>query len=157
MNLCFLLQKYFPSKNWSNKTIKYSEKKKKWVGKAKTSLDLSDLRVWSEYFKGTVLGGKDAFVKWYGCAFLTAFVSLYLFTLSSADDESCFQSNPFVHYSVWGCNCSQSCKLAVSVYWCYLEQTVHLICFQGQILSTEQLCLTFSASSPPAGIKIDSK
>lgn len=160
MNLCFLLQKYFPSKNWSNKTIKYSGKKKKWVGKAKVSLDLSDLRVWSEHFKGTVLGGKDASVKWYGCAFLTDFVSLYLFPLSSADDENvCTSKATRLFTTVFEVIIvlSLSCKLAVPVYCCYLERTVHLMCFRGQIRSTEQLCLVFSASSPPTGIKIDSK
>lgn len=48
-----------------------------------------------------------------------------------------------------------SCKLVVPVYWYYLEQAVQLICFRG--LSTGQLCLISSTSSPPAGVKIDYK
>lgn len=47
-----------------------------------------------------------------------------------------------------------SCKLAVPVYWYYLEQAVQLICFRGQILSTGQLCLISFPSSLPTGIKI---
>lgn len=122
------------------------KKKKKWVGKEKINLDVSDLRVWSKYFKGAMPGGKDAFVEWCGCTFLTAFVSLYLFPLCSVHEEYVCTSK--ATHSFTAVNAlNLSCKLAVPVYWCYWEQTIHLICFRGHIPSTEQLCLVFSASS----------